>query len=546
MAVPPVIIELRNKPPDIGNSTHQYTSIGSQSTQLTGKLLEEKLDELVCEHHNAVTMNLTFHNSKTHNNKSYCCYKHIGDKKVSVTSNKVSCSTHSGSVPFFKHEVNLSSGWRVAAIYYYDSGVGTPRKRITFTGLTLPTGQPVKVTVYALYYGNNQNPVLIYVDYTGKPAVKGWFQKGNDGSISSNDNEEWTQVGLDITLDKLTKPIDCGDSNFKELVELLTKLGCDGLRQCTQKPEALEQQQKSRAVAHADGDSAVGPAPEEKENEREELQKKEEEDAIDGERLKHAGGADTSAVAALQTQLQEGLGLSDWGIENILGAFADDEMKEVQMSEVGSIEQLHRTGPLNRHIYFAGIPLSHSLQSLKYMRQFAKLKSRNTELEQEVEKLNKEIDELHENAQVNFYKFEVALGKAMQIGVACNTLCKTINDHDRISKRKFINLLREKSILRANRKKYSKKYRNLATVIICNRIHKMVVPTIYPVFTAIRHNSRIALPNVPSAPPRIPKIPVTKVVLPAKEEEKVRTILLYIFCRYKNQLRRHYFVDLKA
>lgn len=226
-------------------------------------------------------------------------------------------------------------------------------------------------------------------------------------------------------------------------------------------------------------------------------------------------------------------------IRHLDGSFKDDEMKEVQMSEVGSIEQLHRTGPLNRHIYFAGIPLSHSLQSLKYMRQFAKLKSRNTELEQEVEKLNKEIDELHENAQVNFYKFEVALGKAMQIGVACNTLCKTINDHDRISKRKFINLLREKSILRANRKKYSKKYRNLATVIICNRIHKMVAPTIYPVFTAIRHNSRIALPNVPSAPPRIPKIPVTKVVLPAKEEEKIQeSVEETLLCRLESLVKQ--------
>ncbi|AFZ79702.1 hypothetical protein BEWA_025510 [Theileria equi strain WA] len=278
----------------------------SKPQQLDDNTLREKLDDLNCKRNNAVTIDLT--NTHAKPGHSYCCYKHVSEKRVSVTSNKVSCSTHNGSAPFFKHEFTSGSGVQLAAIKYY--GVNTPRKRIAVTDLKLPTKQSVKVAVYA-FYSSDYVPVFIYVDSTGtKSNVTGWFQKGNG---NSNGNEEWTQVkGLNnITPGDLGK-IDCKDNgNFKELVTELTKLGCDKLEECTQKPKAAVLQPSDPPPVSAPLKSHVVSNSEVAEPAQTQHQ----------EESETADSRETTAVdqpLALQVQVHDAF---PWGIENILGAF---------------------------------------------------------------------------------------------------------------------------------------------------------------------------------------------------------------------------------
>ncbi|AFZ79240.1 hypothetical protein BEWA_020870 [Theileria equi strain WA] len=213
-----------------GYSPPWHSVVKDTNETYKDEFLETYLDEQNCKHSHAVTIDLTKSNSKQGNR--YCCPAHSPkgtSGRISVEEVQVRCREHSGSVSYYKHSVNTSGGVRVAAIKYYT--VGVKRKRINIPDLNLPTKQSVSVSVFYSDDGG-KDPVLIYVESTGGQDVKSWYQKGNDGSISSNDNEEWTQVGLDITLDKLTKPIDCGDSNFIKLVEVLQKAGCSGLQEC--------------------------------------------------------------------------------------------------------------------------------------------------------------------------------------------------------------------------------------------------------------------------------------------------------------------------
>ncbi|AFZ80971.1 hypothetical protein BEWA_003790 [Theileria equi strain WA] len=308
------------------------------SNKLTNSNLDQLLDDLTCEHHNAVTLNLTFQNSKTHKNGSYCCYKH-NHTRVSVEQKTVSCSIHSGSAPFFKHEVNYAGKWKVAAIKYYNSGPNTHRIRINIDGLGLPTKQSVKVTVYVFYSNSSRDPVLIYVDSSGD-KIKGWYQKG-----TTNGWIKVSGISENITPDKLTKPIDCtSEGDFKKLAEELKRLGCEGLQECTQetteKQEArLEQlraekdiELRSEGVRDTEGLRSEEGKEEEKEKPSPQIQ-----EAGPSASNKAPGVGEPKAAAirgdapveALKDLAKEGLGLSGWDSYTILGAFTGVLMASV-------------------------------------------------------------------------------------------------------------------------------------------------------------------------------------------------------------------------
>ncbi|EKX72709.1 hypothetical protein BEWA_012680 [Theileria equi strain WA] len=291
-----------------------------QSTQLTGKLLEEKLDEFTCEHHNAVTIDLT-RNKSSQRNKYCCSYHSITDGgRVTVESVPIRCEKHHGSIPLFKYTVNTSGrGVRVAAINYYDSNnTNSPRKRIKPSELTFPI--PDVRSISAFYSDNSRNPVLIYVDSSGtRPSVKGWYKQNTGGNTWENAPANLNNI---TPGDLENKGLDCKDNEgFKKLAEELDKLGCYGLEKCTkeivEQQEAQAEQLRAEKGALGELESPVELGPE---------QEAEEKDNQEGfvAPLKAASGetADASAFEPLKDQIKEASGLTDWGIENILGAFA--------------------------------------------------------------------------------------------------------------------------------------------------------------------------------------------------------------------------------
>ncbi|EKX73875.1 hypothetical protein BEWA_039130 [Theileria equi strain WA] len=220
-----------------GGSTLSWTSLNKypeSNIPLPPEQLETHLDELNCQHNNAVTINLSYKNSKHHaknGDKKYCCSdNHNNGKRITVQEKEVSCQTHPSSkcIPYFKHDV--SAGLQLAGIMYYNEDDNNRdqrnRRRIKPNKFNFPISAPV--TVY-VFYCNMKNPVLIYVD-GGQPGVKGWYKKG---SSVGNGNEEWVRTlpGLKDRIPDNFK--NCkNDNGFKELADKLTTLGCPGLKEC--------------------------------------------------------------------------------------------------------------------------------------------------------------------------------------------------------------------------------------------------------------------------------------------------------------------------
>ncbi|EKX73853.1 Eukaryotic initiation factor 3 family member protein [Theileria equi strain WA] len=186
-----------------GGTTYYKNTSGNQWVEhhlsQGGEQLEKELETLNCYNNDAVTMNLTESHSKNHagNKTKYCCGEHKDDTgKVTVTSGSVKVpDSGSKDIPYYKHEV---TNGKVAGFKFYKDDV-----LLTFTLFT------------------DKNPVLIYVDSTGSPPVKGWFQRGND-------NAQWTKVELNgITPENIN---NC--THWNKVVGELRGLGCKGLQEC--------------------------------------------------------------------------------------------------------------------------------------------------------------------------------------------------------------------------------------------------------------------------------------------------------------------------
>ncbi|AFZ79725.1 hypothetical protein BEWA_025740 [Theileria equi strain WA] len=184
----------------------------SESYPLQGEALEQELDNLNCYNNNGVTIDLSY--SKSTPGRSYCCYKHEHEKrnqgKVTVTVEKVSCTSHiSSSLTYYKHEANAGK-WKVAAIKYNDSK--GDRKRITAKDLQFPIYGPASISVFYC----QRKPVLIHVESNGNPRVKSWYKQ--------RDGDTWEE-----TLNGAPNPDEI-DDGFKQLVEELRSVGCRNLK----------------------------------------------------------------------------------------------------------------------------------------------------------------------------------------------------------------------------------------------------------------------------------------------------------------------------
>ncbi|EKX72568.1 hypothetical protein BEWA_050360 [Theileria equi strain WA] len=211
------------------------------TSQLTGEPLEIKLDYQNCLLNSAVTIDL----SKTHaNNKKYCCGGNHG-QKVSVTSVPVSCvHQNSNHLTYYKHETNLGTGIKLAAIKYNDSR--GKRKRIEIPGFVLPTNDSVKVYVFYC----SKNPEILYLKKNGSELDNKWYKRDHTSDI-------WKELlGISNDPNNIT---NC-NNGFKQLVDELKKAGC-GVSQCTlvpPKPAPLPQPISGQARG---GSGVVGSSP---------------------------------------------------------------------------------------------------------------------------------------------------------------------------------------------------------------------------------------------------------------------------------------------
>ncbi|AFZ79465.1 hypothetical protein BEWA_023140 [Theileria equi strain WA] len=245
----PLLLEVK-----YGGTTIYYVSSGSSNDWiyhgiLQGPALEQKLDDLNCQHNSAVTIDLSkgLSNSQT----KYCCSGNHTDgthNRITVTSTQVRCnkqdhiSTH---LTYYKHETNLGNGVQLAAIKYNDST--GQRKRLKLGSLILPTKQSVKVAVYA-FYCKDSVPKLIYVEGRD-PNVTGWYKKPNSRDNNSGD-EQWIEVlsvFLSITPKDLSSSID--HDEYNNLVTALNKFtGCTSYKQCPTTPVPAESGKTERST----------------------------------------------------------------------------------------------------------------------------------------------------------------------------------------------------------------------------------------------------------------------------------------------------------
>ncbi|AFZ80970.1 hypothetical protein BEWA_003780 [Theileria equi strain WA] len=217
-----------------------WTKIYETRSPLTPEELETKLDDLVCQHYESVTLDLSSKNSKNltdgisnydndSNNNTYCCAYHNGQGKITVNKGSVSCTehfndpspTHPSSAPFFKHDITSGRTSKVAAIKYYPNSSG-PRRRINIPDLA--DFQKGSLTLY-VFHCTGEAPILIYVKGGPQEVDKKWFKKPNS---SNGKYEDWTKVeSLSIRPDELNGNIQC--DQYKELVK---ELECKNHKDC--------------------------------------------------------------------------------------------------------------------------------------------------------------------------------------------------------------------------------------------------------------------------------------------------------------------------
>ncbi|EKX72998.1 hypothetical protein BEWA_015590 [Theileria equi strain WA] len=211
-----------------------------QSQLQDGEQLERELDNLNCQHNNAVTMDLYFITSRnlTDNLSSpgenkYCCYEHggnieygsLGDNKIYVERQEVHCKqqTHRTSTTltaYYKH--SIEAGSTLAKIKYKDSK--GDRKRIKLSDHPFPIKGPASVSAF---YCTGNEPVLIYVEGGDVPINKWYKRNGNYG--------EWVEVSShlkkNITPKDLSESTEC--ANWNVLVDALREASCRNYSKCT-------------------------------------------------------------------------------------------------------------------------------------------------------------------------------------------------------------------------------------------------------------------------------------------------------------------------
>ncbi|AFZ79871.1 hypothetical protein BEWA_027200 [Theileria equi strain WA] len=207
---------------------------GKEISSKPKEALANKLDELACSYHNAVTMDITKRTSETHTNKNngndrYCCEK-CYTKKVTVKEIKVN-HQQLPPVTIYKHSIN-GPNLKLAGIKFYLNGDGLKenRKRVTSRNINLPANG--QVDVYAFYCDDN-DPVLIYVKADrAVPQIATWYRKQKKKSGYDSKWKRTNQLNS-INLSNFGS-LTCGQ--WRKLKKYLEERGCKGLQDC---PESL-------------------------------------------------------------------------------------------------------------------------------------------------------------------------------------------------------------------------------------------------------------------------------------------------------------------
>ncbi|EKX72228.1 Sec1 family member protein [Theileria equi strain WA] len=174
----PSLIEIRDTNGDYDyysskNGINWQPLSGNGGSLLSGEDLEIQLDDLNCQYHKLVTMDLTKSHSEKHtsgeNGTQYCCKEY--NSKVQVSELTISCKLqhNPNHVTAYKHSIVRTS--KLAGIKYYDGGLNTNalRKRITAPELNFPIKGPVDIYTF---YCKEEAPVLVYIDSPRNDAAK--------------------------------------------------------------------------------------------------------------------------------------------------------------------------------------------------------------------------------------------------------------------------------------------------------------------------------------------------------------------------------------
>ncbi|AFZ79227.1 hypothetical protein BEWA_020740 [Theileria equi strain WA] len=218
-----------NRKSDGSNEWIELTGYKHSHPPLINDDIERTLDDLVCSSYGAVTMDLSKGTFTSGNRQPYCCrcIYHAGNddqRKISLSEGSFSC-THKRA-GYYKQSPTANT--KLAAIRYYFDGVGTAntnnpsrRRRIKIPKLNFPTSDVE--AVYAVHCSNN--PVLIYVKYTGGGKATGWYKKP---ATDENGNEKWEKV-----LDEVPDPESItGCDKYNQLVKALNDTGRCGIPLC--------------------------------------------------------------------------------------------------------------------------------------------------------------------------------------------------------------------------------------------------------------------------------------------------------------------------
>ncbi|AFZ79850.1 hypothetical protein BEWA_026990 [Theileria equi strain WA] len=203
-----------------------------------GEQLDMVLDQQNCYNNNAVTLDLT-KDAYGIDGQQPCCNDHKGtDSKISVNEIPVNHNhahhdhQHVGSENLTVKKYSII-GEKLAAIKL--PGEKT-RRSITLGGQSFPMDSVE--SVYALYSGDNQEPVLIYLSKKGDDQNSGWYKN------PSSNGSKWEKAdGLDgVTPDNIT---EC--KNWNSLVGELRDRGAN-LEDCQ---ETIQQLRETRAGLRA-------------------------------------------------------------------------------------------------------------------------------------------------------------------------------------------------------------------------------------------------------------------------------------------------------
>ncbi|EKX73667.1 hypothetical protein BEWA_037030 [Theileria equi strain WA] len=177
---------------DAGSSEFYLKGSKDNSISTLTEKFTKKLDGLVCEYHNGVTIDLS-HSIST-SGGSYCCDQHKGKGgMVTVEAIEIKNESSSSHTTVYKHSVK--AGQSVAGIKFYQDDNTSNRRKVSARSFKFPMEGPVDI--YTFYSSNN--PALIYIHGTGDKSVKGWF--GRDGF---GDNRPWKKTSHSLRRIKKT------------------------------------------------------------------------------------------------------------------------------------------------------------------------------------------------------------------------------------------------------------------------------------------------------------------------------------------------------